>query len=443
MKCPICARETDSDAVFCEICGKKIPRCPSCGKVLYERSRFCDHDGAPLPEELFLDFPPEPAEAPPPESVRPAGGQAVPPPAPPQKKKSGAPLIAVLILLAVLLLAAGAGGYVLLGGELPFLSEEQPEDPPSASEDEDWDEPEEDDPAETALASARDYAEEEEYLKALREIRRALEEKPSSKKLLEARQAYIADFETDALERAEALEESGGLPDAVQAVREALDALGEESVALSGRLTEYEARWAGDAAALAERLEEEQRLEEAKAQLDEALALFPENAELRGTLARVEELMEQTNRVPPISMDAVTAVDATSYLIQSSYSLYHTPDRMMDGDLSTAWVEGASGDGIGESVTFTFDGTYLVSGFQIYAGYQKSDALYEKNSRPADLTVTFSNGDEAAVTLADESGSQYIAFDAPVETSSVTLTIDSVYSGSKYEDTVISEIAFY
>ena len=33
MKCPICARETDSDAVFCEICGKKIPRCPSCGKV--------------------------------------------------------------------------------------------------------------------------------------------------------------------------------------------------------------------------------------------------------------------------------------------------------------------------------------------------------------------------------------------------------------------------
>lgn len=427
MKCPICARETDSDAVFCEICGKKIPRCPSCGKVLYERSRFCDHDGAPLPEELFLDLPPDPSDAP-----------------PPQKKRSGAPLIAVLILLAVLLLAAGAGGYVLLVGELPFLSGEQPEDQPSASEDGDWDEPEEDDPVETALASARDYAEEEEeYLKALRELRRALEEKPSSKKLLEAQQAYTADFETDALERAEALAESGGLPDAVQAVREALDALGEESEALSGRLAEYEARWTGDAAALAERLEEENRLEEAKAQLDEALALFPENTELRGKLARVEELIEQANRVPPISMDAVTAVDATSYLIQSSYSLYHTPDRMMDGDLSTAWVEGASGDGIGESVTFTFDGTYLVSGFQIYAGYQKSDALYEKNSRPADLTVTFSNGDEAAVTLADESGSQRIAFDAPAETNSVTLTIDSVYSGSKYEDTVISEIVFY
>ena len=67
MKCPICARETDSDAVFCEICGKKIPRCPSCGKVLYERSRFCDHDGAPLPEELFLDLPPDPSDAPPPQ----------------------------------------------------------------------------------------------------------------------------------------------------------------------------------------------------------------------------------------------------------------------------------------------------------------------------------------------------------------------------------------
>ena len=70
MKCPICARETDSDAVFCEICGKKIPRCPSCGKVLYERSRFCDHDGAPLPEELFLDLPPDPSDAPPPQKKK-------------------------------------------------------------------------------------------------------------------------------------------------------------------------------------------------------------------------------------------------------------------------------------------------------------------------------------------------------------------------------------
>ena len=357
MKCPICSREQDADAVFCTACGKKIPRCPTCGTVLYERGRFCVVDGTPLPEELFADLPRPPAPppaagraaaapAPPPPAARrtpppPAAAKAAPPPAPPVKRKKSR-LPVVLAILLVLLLAAGAGGYFLYQqGLLPFFQEP---DSPAASRDDDRDddrdEPEEDGeepPEETPGGEEKDPPEEAPD--------QAQEEAP------------------------------GGTADAP-----------------------------GTA--------------------PEPPAPLPEPAD-------------------PVSMEAVDAVEASSYLSEAQYKLYHTADLAIDGDLATAWVEGASGNGVGESITFTFDGVYLVSGLYIHAGYQKSASLYEKNARPASLTVTFSNGESQTVTLEDVNGPQDIPFPAPVETGSVTLVIASVYSGSKYEDTAISEIAFY
>lgn len=335
MKCPICKQELDGDAVFCAACGKKVPRCPTCGMVLYERVRFCENDGTPLPQELFAGFPPEqPAGPPAPET--PVSAPGVPPP--PKKKKGRGPLIAIIVA-AVLLAAAGTAGYFIWKGEVPFFSEKEEKDAPVSSEED----------------GTQDAPEDDE------DPSKAAPEPPEDR-------------------------------------------------------------------------EDAHRQEDAPP---------PEDGPLSETEAGAEQQIGQAGSIPAISMDAVLSVTASSYLTQSDYNLYHTPDRMTDGDLSTAWVEGASGDGIGEWVAFTFDGTYLVSGIQIYAGYQKSDALYEKNSRPAVLTVTFSDGGERTVTLEDVSGSQYIAFDDPVETSSVTLAIDSVYPGSKYQDTVISELSFY
>ena len=61
MKCPICNFENSDDSKFCCGCGKTIPRCPTCGKVLTTRDRFCMNDGTRLPEELLLLIP-EPEE---------------------------------------------------------------------------------------------------------------------------------------------------------------------------------------------------------------------------------------------------------------------------------------------------------------------------------------------------------------------------------------------
>lgn len=57
--------------------------------------------------------------------------------------------------------------------------------------------------------------------------------------------------------------------------------------------------------------------------------------------------------------------------------------------------------------------------------------------------MSFSDGTSQIFELKDSMGIQTIQFDFPIATNCIKITINSVYSGNKYEDTVISEIAFY
>lgn len=140
------------------------------------------------------------------------------------------------------------------------------------------------------------------------------------------------------------------------------------------------------------------------------------------------------------AMSDISYAGASSVL--SEADVIHKPNRAFDGDLSTAWVEGASGYGVGEELTVAFGKNYTISGMTIYAGYQKNEDIYYKNSRPKDITVMFGDFSVESFTLQDYLGVQHIEFSSPKDTSSVTIIIDSVYPGNKYEDTVISDIYY-
>ena len=146
---------------------------------------------------------------------------------------------------------------------------------------------------------------------------------------------------------------------------------------------------------------------------------------------------------PDFRRDAVLSVSASSSLIEQSYGISHTPEKAIDGDLTTGWAENAPGAGVGESITLFLDSGYTVRGFVIHAGYQKSASLYERNARPAVLKLSFSNGESQSFTLQDLNGQQRILFAQPVETDRVTFTIESVYNGTTYQDTVISELMLF
>lgn len=164
--------------------------------------------------------------------------------------------------------------------------------------------------------------------------------------------------------------------------------------------------------------------------------------DLRDYSASITKTAAETE-VPQASLGAVSTVTATSYLEEPQYGFVHGPSNVIDGDLTSAWVEGADGQGEGESITLHLDGVYTISGFTIHAGYQKSTDTYHNNSRPASLRVTFSDGAGIEVSLEDFNGEQIVTFDTAVNTSNVTFTILSVYPGSTYQDTAITDISLF
>jgi len=176
------------------------------------------------------------------------------------------------------------------------------------------------------------------------------------------------------------------------------------------------------------------------------------------------------------------------------YEINKIDDLNMDigeDDTSTAWVEGAEGDGIGEWVIIPvkpcneiteerlngsrkhrYDGDFTVSLF-VCNGYQKSLDLYRKNNRVREAKISvyaaaysFGQDDayllwnpdcvyEETITLNDDIIENPICLNYHTEDFSITLPekyrteecelylkleIRSVYKGTKYSDTCISDM---
>lgn len=149
--------------------------------------------------------------------------------------------------------------------------------------------------------------------------------------------------------------------------------------------------------------------------------------------------------VPPAAYPPVfSAASASSSLPGDSVTSYYGPNNLTDGDAQTGWAEGASGDGLGEWFEISAGSLQQVQGISILNGYCKSQDLYYKNNRPKDVTVTLSDGSQYSYTLSDECGSyQQLDFGSPQQTTSIRVTIDSVYKGTKWSDTVVSEVEAY
>jgi len=65
--------------------------------------------------------------------------------------------------------------------------------------------------------------------------------------------------------------------------------------------------------------------------------------------------------------------------------------NLFDDDSTTAWVEGAKGQGMGEYVIFKTD-EYYPESIRINSGYQKSKRLFKMNSRPKTLHMSLYAG---------------------------------------------------
>ena len=154
-----------------------------------------------------------------------------------------------------------------------------------------------------------------------------------------------------------------------------------------------------------------------------------------------EETESAETTEPEYGSPIIESVSANEN-VKDEYGDY-IAEYAIDGKEDTAWVS----KGAGGSITVNLKDTARIYEVHIKNGYwkQKSgkskDYLYYRNSRPKDITISFSDGTIKHATLEDEYGKvNNIDLVEGVVADSFTIFIDSVYSGSSYDDTCITEI---
>jgi hypothetical protein len=127
------------------------------------------------------------------------------------------------------------------------------------------------------------------------------------------------------------------------------------------------------------------------------------------------------------------------------------PENLVDGNTSTAWVEGSPGLGLGSAVTLRFDRDVDVRLVCVVDGYAESWDLYKRNSRVRLLSVETAQGTRSAL-LADAGSPDHPAVYQDVnvargDSTYVSFTVKSAYAAQRdttatqaYPDTSVSEV---
>ncbi|HBJ87231.1 MAG TPA: hypothetical protein DDZ88_25930 [Verrucomicrobiales bacterium] len=134
----------------------------------------------------------------------------------------------------------------------------------------------------------------------------------------------------------------------------------------------------------------------------------------------------------------------TSSWLKEADGAEHTPDLLHDANRSTAWVEGAEGDGISEHLTLTLDKPSNVRRMGIVNGFMKSRELYFANNRVWQWAVSVNGGKTFFVEVPDEPlEHEYFWIDLPKSSElvkTIKLEIAAIRPGSTYRDTALSEV---
>ncbi|MBQ8150291.1 MAG: hypothetical protein IJ041_07205 [Clostridia bacterium] len=143
-----------------------------------------------------------------------------------------------------------------------------------------------------------------------------------------------------------------------------------------------------------------------------------------------------------------TAMASSEYKLKYNKEYQVNASMAVDGNLITAWNEGAPGPGVGEWImlmptdgnTYTYQGFQIANGFQ-YEHYPKGDR-WTMNNRVKYLQVTDDCGNFIGNFLIQDirDGYQVFFFSQPVTTRFLKFQIMSVWLGNTHPEACISEL---
>ncbi|MGM9532536.1 NADase-type glycan-binding domain-containing protein [Intestinibacter sp.] len=143
--------------------------------------------------------------------------------------------------------------------------------------------------------------------------------------------------------------------------------------------------------------------------------------------------IKETKEIPIVNSEC-------SSILHDSTNKDYGSTRVLDGDFSTVWSEGVSGYGKGEWIRLDFDSIYTIEKIKIVNGLVNKKNGYYNNNRPKSIELRFSNGSTQTMYLEDDNTGYQIVNIDPVDSNYVEFTINSVYYGTKYNDTCIADI---
>ena len=140
-----------------------------------------------------------------------------------------------------------------------------------------------------------------------------------------------------------------------------------------------------------------------------------------------------------------------SITASSSLSNKYPAENAHDFSITTAWVEGVDGNGVGEWLTYSFSGTCpRITHIAILNGYTKTAATWKNNGRVKTMRMYYNNKPYAILHLKDTRDLQsfnvgllgYVENPDAPELWTLKFEILDVYPGEKYHDTAITELYF-
>lgn len=148
------------------------------------------------------------------------------------------------------------------------------------------------------------------------------------------------------------------------------------------------------------------------------------------------DIADDGNEIIPVNqIECSSSVNPAKYVAEN----------IIDMDDNTSWQEGADGVGIGESVEIFLDtDEALPQMLRVRAGSATSERKYYENGRPRVLRFYDPDNDIATeLELDDINGDQVFRMNGFDGASHFIISIEDVYEGSLYQDTVISELTFF
>lgn len=149
---------------------------------------------------------------------------------------------------------------------------------------------------------------------------------------------------------------------------------------------------------------------------------------------------------PAMPVDAgelkVSSIKASSTLATKDGESY-TEDQLQDAKAGAYWAEGLPSAGMGTVLTVTFDGEVEFASMEIWNGCWQTADLWKRLYRVKDIELKFPDNSYERITVPDGQKKQVVALKTPKKTNLVRIVIKSVYSGTTFQDTAISELKFF